>query len=125
MPPVSKQKLKARKTSQVSVNARKATQYEKRIQDINEVLIEMDDDKLQLGYQSIVQPTNIKKMNQKTLCQKLIDRVKQLSDDQLKSAIHLLDTMRYSKGPNEGIYLFLQVIQCRSIASYWVSIRLS
>ncbi|CAG8633949.1 30963_t:CDS:2, partial [Racocetra persica] len=80
IPPVSKQKLKACKASQASVNARKAAQHEKIIQNINKTLIEIDDDKLQL----------------------LIDRVKQLPDDQLKSAIHLLDTMRYFKGPNEG-----------------------
>src|SRR5438067_1323727 len=49
-------------------------------------------------------------MNQKTLHQKLIDRVEQLPSNQLKSAVHLLDIMRYSKGPcqNNLLSLFLQ-----------------
>ncbi|CAG8847262.1 6572_t:CDS:2, partial [Racocetra persica] len=74
-------------------------QHEKRIQDINKVLIGMDDNNLQLVYQSIVQPTNDKKMNQKTLRQRLIDRVKQLSDDQLKSAaLNFVNSSLYKAG---------------------------
>ncbi|RIB21706.1 hypothetical protein C2G38_2034187 [Gigaspora rosea] len=109
MPPVSKKKLKARKAGQASANARKAG-HEKGIQDINNMLIQMDDNELQLVYQSIIQQTYDKKLNRTTLRQKLIDRVKQLPDDQLKSALHLFNTMRYSKGPNEGNLLspFLQ-----------------
>ncbi|CAG8711600.1 21005_t:CDS:2, partial [Gigaspora rosea] len=62
----------------------------------------MDNDKLQQVYQIIVQPANNKKINQTTLRQRLIDKVKQLPDNQLKYAIHLFDTMRYSKVPSEA-----------------------
>ena len=83
MPWVSKKKLSARKASQVSVNAwkavqkekaaqqEKAVQQEKLIQVINNILIQMDNNKLQQVYQIIVQPINNKKINQTTLHQKV------------------------------------------------------
>ena len=49
-------------------------------------------------------------MIRSTQHQKLIKTIEKLPDDQLKSAIHLLNNMRYSKGPNEGnlLSVFLQ-----------------
>ncbi|RIB02031.1 hypothetical protein C2G38_2150184 [Gigaspora rosea] len=60
--------------------------------------------------QSIVQSTSQSTNNRLMLRQKLINIVEQLPDDQLKTAVHLFDTMRYSKGPNKGKLLssFLQ-----------------
>ncbi|CAG8791152.1 6725_t:CDS:1, partial [Cetraspora pellucida] len=60
--------------------------------------------------QSTSQSTSNKTINQITLHQKLINIIEQLPDDQLKAAVHLFKTMRYSKGPNEGKLLssFLQ-----------------
>ncbi|CAG8706801.1 22548_t:CDS:2 [Gigaspora margarita] len=90
MPRVSKQKLSARKASQVSAIARKAAQKEKTaqqeqavqqeklIQDINNILIQMDNNKLQQVYQIIVQPINNKKINQTTLHQRLINKLASL-----------------------------------------------
>ncbi|CAB4404966.1 unnamed protein product [Rhizophagus irregularis] len=90
---------------------------------------QMNDDELQTIYQNIIQPNNKeieindnekindekmeagdKKVATNTRRQKLIKIIKNLPDDQLKSAVHLLDTMRYSKGLNKGNLLspFLQ-----------------
>ncbi|CAG8851385.1 36758_t:CDS:1, partial [Gigaspora margarita] len=76
--------------------------HENQIQTINKALLEMNDDEFQLIYKDIIQLTSSKKIIQTTRCQKLIDIIKQLPDDQLKSALHLLNTMKYSKGPHEG-----------------------
>ncbi|CAG8481259.1 20141_t:CDS:1 [Cetraspora pellucida] len=70
----------------------------------------MNNNDLQLIYQYMVQPTNHQKENKTTHHQKLINIVEHLLDDELKSTIHLLDTMWYSKGSNKGSLLssFLQ-----------------
>ncbi|CAG8722466.1 8785_t:CDS:1 [Cetraspora pellucida] len=117
MPKLSKRKSQARKASQASVDARKATRHSKQIHDINQLLKQMNDGELQLIYQNIVQlisqtivqsasqgivqSTSNETTNQIMLRQKLINMVEQLRDDQLKVAVHLFDTMWYSKGPNE------------------------
>ncbi|PKK61653.1 hypothetical protein RhiirC2_816295 [Rhizophagus irregularis] len=110
MPKVSKRKSQSRKANQVSVNTRRISQREKRILEIKQALIRMNDDELLLIYQNIIQPTNDKKVIRHTRRKKLIDTIEKLPDDQLKSAVHLLNTMRYSKGPNQGNLLspFLQ-----------------
>ncbi|CAG8540571.1 29146_t:CDS:1, partial [Racocetra persica] len=101
MPRISKLKLKARKANQASVNARKAAKRDEQIQIINKELLQMNDNELQLIYQDLVQSADDKKVTKITHRQKLIDTIEQLPDDQLKSAIHLLNKMKYSKGPHE------------------------
>ncbi|CAG8654656.1 1328_t:CDS:2, partial [Cetraspora pellucida] len=52
-------------------------------------------------YQIIVQPANNKKINQTILRQRLIDKVKQLPDDQLKSAaLNFINLSLYQAGQN-------------------------
>ncbi|CAG8479180.1 12505_t:CDS:2 [Cetraspora pellucida] len=47
-------------------------------------------------------PLNDNEKKNQRMFQKLLYTIEQLPDDQLKATIHLLDTMRYFKGPNEG-----------------------
>src|SRR4051812_19773845 len=110
MPKVSKRKIQSRMASQISINAQKAIQRGKNIHKINQMLTQMNDDELQLIYQNIIQQTNDKKVVRPTCHHKLIKIIEELPDDQLKSAINLFNTMRYSKEPNEGNLLspFLQ-----------------
>ncbi|RIB11928.1 hypothetical protein C2G38_2202146 [Gigaspora rosea] len=70
----------------------------------------MNDNELQSIYQHVVQPTNDQNENKIIRRQKLISIVEHLPDYELKSAIHLFDTTRYSKGLNKGSLLspFLQ-----------------
>ncbi|RIB28832.1 hypothetical protein C2G38_1349514 [Gigaspora rosea] len=110
MPKISKRKQQSREASQVSANKRKAVLRVKNINEINQCLTQMNDDELQLIYQGIVKQPNSQEKNKTTHRQKLLSMVEKLPDNQLKSAIHLLDTMRYSKGQNKGNLLspFLQ-----------------
>ncbi|RIB24923.1 hypothetical protein C2G38_2167224 [Gigaspora rosea] len=108
--PISKRKHQSREASKASANKRKVTQREKYICNLNQILIQMNDNELQSIYQHVVQPTNDQKENKTTRRQKLINIVEHLPDNELKSAIHLFDTMQYSKGLNKGSLLspFLQ-----------------
>ncbi|CAG8520366.1 8037_t:CDS:2 [Cetraspora pellucida] len=47
-------------------------------------------------------PLNDNEKKNRRMLQKLLYTIEQLPDDQLKATIHLLDTMRYFKEPNEG-----------------------
>ncbi|CAG8682925.1 3645_t:CDS:2, partial [Gigaspora rosea] len=98
------------KASQCSVDKRKAAQHEKYIIEINQTMMQINDDELQLVYQDIIQQSNSQEKNKVECHQKLIDFVKKLPDNHLKSAINLFDTMRYTKGQNKGNLLspFLQ-----------------
>ncbi|CAG8756557.1 31702_t:CDS:2, partial [Racocetra persica] len=107
---VSKRKAHTRKASQVSADTQKAAQCNKQIYDISQMLTQMDNNKLQLIYQNIVQLTNNEKTNQMTLRQKLVNMIEQLPNNQLKLAAYLFNKMRYDKETNENKLLlsFLQ-----------------
>ncbi|RGB38366.1 hypothetical protein C1646_755792 [Rhizophagus diaphanus] len=59
---------------------------------INDNTTNINDDKVEI---------NSRKVATNTRRQKLMKIIKGLPDNQLKSAVHLLSIMRYSKGPNE------------------------
>ncbi|RIB29827.1 hypothetical protein C2G38_2027374 [Gigaspora rosea] len=107
---ISNRKHQSHKASQCSVDKRKAAQHEKYIIEINQTMMQINDDELQLVYQDIIQQSNSQEKNKVECHQKLIDFVKKLPDNHLKSAINLFDTMRYTKGQNKGNLLspFLQ-----------------
>lgn len=73
-----------------------------------EIKMEINDNEMEINDKKV--ETNNKKVATNTCRQKLIKIIKDLPDDQLKSAVHLLDIMRYSKGSNKGNLLspFLQ-----------------
>ncbi|CAG8692641.1 18947_t:CDS:2, partial [Racocetra persica] len=114
MPRLSKRKLQAHKANQVSVNVRKTVNREEQIQTINKALLQMNDNELEVIHQDIIQLTSNKKVIQTTRRQKLIETIKQLPDNQLKSASHMLTTMRYSKESQEG-NLFSPFIQNKAL----------
>ena len=67
------------------------------IREITKHLAEMDESQLQTISNMITS-----KSNQRSNLNNLISTIEQLSDTQLLSAIHLISTMRYSKGANKG-----------------------
>jgi hypothetical protein len=135
MPRVSKRKMQSRKANEASMAVLKR---KKLVCNIYQELIQRNNNELQQVYQYIIQQTkldnneveinednemddgiNNKKVATNTRHQKLIKIIEKLLDDQLKSAIHLLNNMRYPKGPNEGNLLspFLQKKALDSINS--------
>src|SRR5687767_10909298 len=115
MPKVSKRKMQSCKAYQSSAATR---QREKLVCVINQTLMEMNDDELQQIYQNVIQlnnnevetsinnieasgneaeskkvEINNKKVATNTHHQKLIKIIEKLPDNQLKSAIHLLENM--------------------------------
>ncbi|CAG8811598.1 13077_t:CDS:2 [Gigaspora margarita] len=112
MPRLSKHKLQVYKANQVSVNVRKTAKREEQIQTINKALLQMNNNELELICQDIIQLTSNKKVIQTTHCQKLIETIKQLPDDQAKSAIHMLTMIKYSKEAQKE-YLKICAIACK------------
>ncbi|CAG8818311.1 38729_t:CDS:1, partial [Gigaspora margarita] len=59
----------------------KAAQCEKYIIEINQTMMQMNNDKLQLVYQDIIQQSNSQEKNKVAYYQKLFDFVKKLLDN--------------------------------------------
>ncbi|CAG8840761.1 44313_t:CDS:2, partial [Gigaspora margarita] len=77
-----------------------AVQQEKLIQDINNILIQMDNNKLQQVYQIIVQPINNKKINQTTLYQRGPSEGNFLLPFLQNKALNFINSFLYKVGQN-------------------------
>lgn len=99
MSPISRRTLHLKKAREIKAQKLLAKKNDKK-RKINEVINEMDQPKLDNTLDLITKLNSESKKDQQRI--DLISSIQQLPDEEVKAANHLITTMRYPKGSNEG-----------------------
>ena len=118
MPRLSKRAIQSRQASEIALLKRQNVLRNKKIHEIHESLKLMDSETLELAHliiselinngtleiahQTITNSSKNESSQRSNRCDLLVKSLEKLTEDQLKAADHLFQSMRYPKGQNQG-----------------------